>query len=402
MAIIEQGMVVFSSIHSRLHASMARSFNILHRINSMYYTQEDLDALEAGLEISIEDFDGPADVVPISNPAIFSEAQRFAQIQAIMARAAAMPQMYDALAVEEMFLRTLKVPPTEVLNPVPGSEDRDPVSENVAAAMGQGIYVLPKQDHLAHLQVHLPFLKSPMFGSNPTIMSTFMYPMAMHLRDHLLNYYLVEAHNAVDEAQTEQLIPEEAEQQVEIILKVQQFIEEQLGPFGQELAQINEMAQQFKPENPAAQGDAMKIAELSAQIKQGELQQRAERDNSQLQLETAKMQAANEMAQLKMQQTAEIERAKLAVKEAEREEKSELAGLRELSETERNNIREMSETDRQNTRERGEDKRKAADLAARERMNTADNRTAKELAEMEMESGEKTSYSTGSGIDINP
>jgi len=402
MAIIEQGMVVFSSIHSRLHASMARSFNILHRINSMYYTQEDLDALEAGLEISIEDFDGPADVVPISNPAIFSEAQRFAQIQAIMARAQAMPQMYDALAVEEMFLRTLKVPPTEVLNPVPGSEDRDPVSENVAAAMGQGIYVLPQQDHLAHLQVHLPFLKSPMFGSNPTIMSTFLYPMAMHLRDHLLNYYLVEAHDAIDQAQTQQLIPEEAEQQVEIILKVQEFIEQQLGGFAQELVQINEQAQQFKPENPATQGDAMKIAELSAQIKQGELQQRAERDNSQLQLDSAKMEASNQIAQLKMQQTAEIERAKLAVKEAEREEKAELAGLRELSETERNNIREMSETDRLNTREQGEDKRKMADLDARERMNTADNRTAKELAAMEMESGEKTSYSTGSGIDINP
>ena len=402
MAIIEQGMVVFSSIHSRLHASMARSFNILHRINSMYYTQEDLDALEVGLEISIEDFDGPADVVPISNPAIFSEAQRFAQIQAIMARAQAMPQMYDALAVEEMFLRTLKVPPTEVLNPVPGSEDRDPVSENVAAAMGQGIYVLPQQDHLAHLQVHLPFLKSPMFGSNPTIMSTFLYPMAMHLRDHLLNYYLVEAHDAIDQAQTQQLIPEEAEQQVEIILKVQEFIEQQLGGFAQELVQINEQAQQFKPENPATQGDAMKIAELSAQIKQGELQQRAERDNSQLQLDSAKMEASNQIAQLKMQQTAEIERAKLAVKEAEREEKAELAGLRELSETERNNIREMSETDRLNTREQGEDKRKMADLDARERMNTADNRTAKELAAMEMESGEKTSYSTGSGIDINP
>tara|TARA_R110002126_G_scaffold133150_1_gene277137 strand:- start:204 stop:2798 length:2595 start_codon:yes stop_codon:yes gene_type:complete len=402
MAIIEQGMVVFSSIHSRLHASMARSFSILHRINSMYYTQEDLDALEAGLEISIEDFDGPADVVPISNPAIFSEAQRFAQIQAIMARAQAMPQMYDALAVEEMFLRTLKVPPTEVLNPVPGSEDRDPVSENVAAAMGQGIYVLPQQDHLAHLQVHLPFLKSPMFGSNPTIMSTFLYPMAMHLRDHLLNYYLVEAHDAIDQAQTQQLIPEEAEQQVEIILKVQEFIEQQLGGFAQELVQINEQAQQFKPENPATQGDAMKIAELSAQIKQGELQQRAERDNSQLQLDSAKMEASNQIAQLKMQQTAEIERAKLAVKEAEREEKAELAGLRELSETERNNIREMSETDRLNTREKGEDKRKMADLDARERMNTADNRTAKELAAMEMESGEKTSYSTGSGIDINP
>ena len=402
MAIIEQGMVVFSSIHSRLHASMARSFNILHRINSMYYTQEELDALDAGLDISAEDFDGPSDVVPISNPAIFSEAQRFAQIQAIMQRAEKMPQMYDQVAIEEMFLRTLKVPPSEVMAPQAGSEDRDPVSENVAAAMNQGIYVLPQQDHLAHLQVHLPFLKSPMFGSNPTIMSTFFYPMAMHMRDHLLNYYLVEAHNAIDEAQTQELIPEEAEQQVEVILKVQEFIEQQLGGFAQELVQINEQAQQFKPENPATQGDAMKIAELSAQIKQGELQQRAERDNSQLQLDSAKMEASNQIAQLKMQQTAEIERAKLAVKEAEREEKAELAGLRELSETERNNIREMSETDRLNTREKGEDKRKMADLDARERMNTADNRTAKELAAMEMESGEKTSYSTGSGIDINP
>ena len=400
MAIIEQGMVVFSSIHSRLHASMARSFNILHRINSMYYTQEELDALDAGLDISAEDFDGPADVVPISNPAIFSEAQRFAQIQAIMARSAAMPEMYDALAVEEMFLRTLKIPPTEVLNPAPGSEDRDPVSENVAAAMGQPIYVLPQQDHLAHLQVHLAFLKSPMFGSNPVIMSNFFYPMAMHMRDHLLNYYLVEAHNAVDEAQTEQLIAEEAEEQVEIILKVQEFIENQLGGFAQELAQITETAQQFKPENqPQQPGDAMKIAELSAQIKQSELQQRTERDGARIQLDNAKMQASNEIAQLKMQQTAEIERAKLAASQQDREERSEIAGLRELSATERNNISEMSETDRLNTREQGENKRKAEDLAARERMNSSDNMTAKELAAMEMESGQKTSYTSGGGID---
>ena len=224
--------------------------------------------------------------------------------------------------------------------------------------------------------------------------------MALHMRDHLLNYYLVESHNAIEEAQTQKLIPEEAEQQVDVILKVQQFIEEQLGGFAQELAQINEVAEQFKPENqPQQPGDAIKIAELSAQIKQGELAQRTERDGARIQLDNAKMQAANEIAQLKMQQTAEIERAKLAVKEQERDEKAELAGLKEMSETERNNIREMSETDRLNTREKGENKRKAEDLAARERMNDADNRTAKELADMEMESGEKTSYTSGKGID---
>mgnify|MGYP003624680095 FL=1 len=399
MAIIEQGMVVFSSIHSRLHAAMARSFNIIHRINSMYYTQEELDALDIGLELSAEDFEGPSDVVPISNPAIFSEAQRFAQIQAIMNRAQLVPQMYDQRAVEEMFLRTLKVPGSEVLNQMPGSEDRDPVSENVAVAMGQGIYVLPQQDHIAHLEVHLPFLKSPLFGSNPSITPIMLYPMAMHLKDHLLNYYLVEAHDAIDKAQQGSLIEDKAPQQVEIINQVQQFIERQLAGFGQELAQITEAAQQFKPKGPSENDPTMKIAEMSAQIKQSELSQKSEFENSRLALDNMKLETQSQMQQMKMAQEAEIEKMKLADKEMERREKADTQGLQQLSETERNNIREMSETDRLNTREKGENKRKAEDLAARERMNDADNRTAKELAEMEMESGEKTSYTSGSGIN---
>ena len=399
MAIIEQGMVVFSSIHSRLHAAMARSFNIIHRINSMYYTQEELDALDIGLELSAEDFEGPSDVVPISNPAIFSEAQRFAQIQAIMNRAQLVPQMYDQRAVEEMFLRTLKVPGSEVLNQMPGSEDRDPVSENVAVAMGQGIYVLPQQDHIAHLEVHLPFLKSPLFGSNPSITPIMLYPMAMHLKDHLLNYYLVEAHDAIDKAQQGSLIQDKAPQQVEIINQVQQFIEQQLAGFGQELAQITEAAQQFKPKAPAENDPTMKIAEMSAQIKQSELSQKSEFENSRLALDNMKLETQSQMQQMKMAQEAEIEKMKLADKERDRQEKADAQGLQQLSETERNNIREMSETDRLNTREKGDNKRKAADLAARERMNNADNRTAKELAEMEMESGEKTSYTSGGGIN---
>jgi len=399
MAIIEQGMVVFSSIHSRLHAAMARSFNIIHRINSMYYTQEELDALDMGFKLSAEDFEGPADVVPISNPAIFSEAQRFAQIQAIMNRAQLVPQMYDQRAVEEMFLRTLKVPGSEVLNQMPGSEDRDPVSENVAVAMGQGIYVLPQQDHIAHLEVHLPFLKSPLFGSNPSITPIMLYPMAMHLKDHLLNYYLVEAHDAIDKAQQGSLIQDKAPQQVEIINQVQQFIEQQLAGFGQELAQITEAAQQFKPKAPAENDPTMKIAEMSAQIKQSELSQKSEFENSRLALDNMKLETQSQMQQMKMAQEAEIEKMKLADKERDRQEKADAQGLQQLSETERNNIREMSETDRLNTREKGDNERKAADLAARERMNDADNRTAKELAEMEMESGEKTSYTSGGGIN---
>jgi hypothetical protein len=369
MALIEQGMVVFSSIHSRLHGSMARCFKILHRINSAYLTTEDIEAQLAGLDIDPSDFDGPMDVIPVSDPAIFSETQRFAQTQAIMQRAQAMPQMYDARKVEEMFLRNMKVPANEVLQPLPGSEDMDPVSENVAAAMGRPIYVLPSQDHMAHLMTHIPFLKSPLFGSNPAIVKTFLYPIATHLRDHLLNYYLVEAHNAVDKAQREELIQEEAEDQVKVILEVQKFIEQQLGSFGQELAQIDQAAQQFKPQPPMPPDRAMEVAQLNAQVQGQALQQRMQVDQAKLQIE-----------QQKMQSQQQLEAAKLA---AEQQADSERMQTEQL-------------------RQEAENQRTAADLETRERMNTADNDTAKLLAAAEMATGERVAYSTGTGINPNP
>jgi hypothetical protein len=366
MALIEQGMVVFSSIHSRLHNSMAKCFKILHRLNSAYLTEEDVEAQESGIEISPADFDGPLDVVPVSNPSIFSEAQRFAQTQALMQRASVAPQLYNVRAVEEMFLRTLKVPADEVLMPEQKNENMDPVSENVAATMGSPIYVLPQQDHLAHIMTHLAFLKSPLFGGNPVIMKTLMFPMAIHLRDHLLNYYLSEAHEAVDQAQKQNLIPEQAAQQTQVILQVQQFIEQQLGTFGQELVLIDQAAQQFRPQPPMPPDSSMQIAQLNAQMQGQALQQRAQVDQARIQLDQQKL-------QLQRQNDA----AKLTDQQQARAEKLQAEQFRQMAESQRT----------------------AAEVAARERMNTADNDTAKLLAAAEMATGEKVAVSTGTGIN---
>jgi hypothetical protein len=359
LALIEQGMVVFSSIHSRLHNSMARVFKILHRINSAYLTEETIEGYEAGLDVKPEDFDGPLDVIPVSDPAIFSETQRFAQVQALMQRAAMMPGMYDQRKVEEMFLRAMKIPDNDVLKPDPGKDDVDPVSENVAAAMGRPVYVLPKQDHMAHLKTHVAFLKSPLFGSNPAIAKTYLYPIALHLRDHLLNYYLVEAHEAVEKAEDQNLISDDAAQQVQVILQVQQFIEQQLGSFAQDLAQIDQIAQQFRPQPPMPPDSSLQVAQIGAQVQQAALQQRAQADQ----------------ARLASQQ--QIEAQKLADRERERAERLRQEELRQMAENERT----------------------AAEIAARERMNTADNDTAMRLAAAEIASGERIGVSTGTGIN---
>jgi hypothetical protein len=369
MALIEQGMVVFSSIHSRLHNSMEKCFKILHRIDSAYLTEEDIEAHESGIEINPEDFDGPMDVIPVSDPAIFSETQRFAQIQAIMQRAAQVPQLYDPRKVEEMFLRAMKVPTDEVLQPAPASEDMDPVSENVAAAMGRPVYVLPQQDHMAHLKTHLAFLQSPLFGSNPAITKTYLYPIANHLKDHLLNYYLVEAHNAVDEAQREELIPDEAADQVNVILQVQQLIEQQMGGFAEQLAQITEMAQQFAPQPQLPPDNSMQIAQLNAQLQGQVLQQRAQTDQARMQLD-----------QQKMATDLQLEQQKISMQQQ----------------------KDVTQLQNEQFKQQAENERTMAEITARERMNTADNETAMLLAAAEMSTGEKVAVSTGTGINPNP
>jgi hypothetical protein len=363
MALIEQGMVVFSSIHGRLHNSMARVLKILHRIDSAYLTEEDIDAQSAGLEVNPADFDGPMDIVPVSDPNIFSETQRFVQVQAIMQRAAMMPAMYDQRKVEEMFLRTMKIEDKDVLQPAPGTENRDPVSENVAASMGQPVYVLPKQDHIAHLKVHMAFLRSPLFGMNPMIQKTYMFPIAQHLRDHLLNYYMTEAHRAVSAASEQNLIADDGNEQAAVILQVQQFIEQQFGPqFAQELAQLDQAADQFRPQPPMPPDNSMQIAQINAQVQGQALQQRAQSD------------------QARLAQQAQIEQQKLADRQQDRQEKMQAEQLRQMSENQRT----------------------AAELEARERMNFADNETAMRLAAAEIASGDKVAVSTGTGINPNP
>lgn len=365
LALIEQGMVVFSSIHSRLHNAMSRCFKILHRINSAYLTEEDIQAQGSGIEVHPEDFDGPMDIIPVSDPAIFSEAQRFAQVQAVLQRSAVLPQMYDARKVEEMFLRNLKLDADDVLQPLPGKADMDPISENVAATIGRPIYVLPKQSHLAHIKTHLAFLQSPLLGQNPAIVKTFLYPMSTHLRDHLLNYYLATTHDVAKD-----LVEADADAQAHHLLVVLKQIEQALDGFGPILAQIDEQAQQFKPQPPVQPDNSMQVAQLNAQLQSTIANQRN-------QLDQAKLQQSSQLEQAKLQLKMTSDQQALADKQAQRQSDAVLAAQRDYSEQQRT----------------------AMELAARVGMNDADNRTAMELAAAEIMSGERVAVSTGTGIN---
>jgi chaperonin GroES len=368
LALIEQGMVVFSSIHSRLHNAMAMVLKVIHRINRDYLTQEDIDAA-GDFELTPDDFQGPMDVIPVSDPNIFSEAQRFAQTQAVLQRADAKPQLYDARKVEEMFLKQLKIP-TDILVQGTEPENMDPASENIAAVMGSKIFVLPRQDQIAHLMVHIPFVLSPVFGGNPVMSQTLIPPMIEHLRNHVLQYYVTESHRAVRKAVEDELVgDDDAKAQAQVVNLVQQEVEPVMANVAKLIAYLQSLLPPMPPGNMPPPDPRLAIAQMNQQIDQQRLKQEAEEAFAALQLKQQEMQNKAAERQIRMQEQAN---------------------------------REMADLQKEQMRQAAEDRRTAAEIESRERMNLSDNQTALTLAEAEIRSGERFAVSTGTGINPQP
>lgn len=189
---VEEGLVVFSAIHERAHTAFNRLLSGLHRLNRLYLP-EDIRVDAAGKEIMVRrrDFEGPADIQPVSNPTIYSDQQRMGQINAVQMRAAAVPGLYNQVKVEERFLGLMKMAdPDELLNKPPQPTELNAVNENLAMTLGRPVVAFPEQDHLAHLQVHLDFASSPVLGANPIIGPKFTPAFLQHCAEHFIYHYV--------------------------------------------------------------------------------------------------------------------------------------------------------------------------------------------------------------------
>jgi hypothetical protein len=190
-ALIEQGAAVFSSIHARLHKSQARMLQVLQRINRWYVDDMRRGEVVEDLDIKRSDFSKVTDVIPVSDPHIFSETQRMAQTQAVMAMMKDNPDLFNRKAVVQRFLKQIKVPGINELMPdTPAPDKADPANENVAMCVGQSAFAYPEQDHLSHIQAHLDFAKNPVFGQNPVIAPAFLPKAVEHIKQHMVLWYL--------------------------------------------------------------------------------------------------------------------------------------------------------------------------------------------------------------------
>jgi hypothetical protein len=358
MAKIEQGMVVFSAIHMRLHNAMARLLAIQHRLNGMYL-DDSKQKEEIGEEIAKRaDFAGPMDVVPVSDPNIFSEAQRIAQIQTIAQRSAAMPMLYNARLVEERILETLKVPnASDLLVPPTEPQEQNAIAENVTITMGRPVVAFPQQDHVAHLQAHLSYLLNPVLGANPLIATSYLPGVLNHIKEHLAMWYAQQVYELGNEvagmdlgeaAKNNKSVKDKRSFDgflAQASLTVSKSASEVFAEMMPVIQQAMQMAQSMAPQAPPDPAIAAAQAETA---------RRAEADKAKATLDAQRLEFDKQMEQLRLQMDQQLAQMKLS-------SEMQLEQLREARERERTNV----------------------EVQSRISMNSEDNRTALMLAEMD-------------------
>lgn len=273
IAMLEQGSRVMSAVHKRLHYGMRQEFKILARVMSESLPQEYPYSVEgADASVMRTDFDDRVDVLPVSDPNVFSQAQRIALAQTKLQLAGAAPEMHNMYEVYQDMYDALGVRDTDrIMKRIPDDEPapKDPAQENIDAMDMIPLKAFEGQEHEAHIMAHMVFGSTPMVGGMPAI--------AMSLQKHIMEHVRIAAREkaAVAFIQSRQAAGGEAateEEMLQIEGMTAQFIAE-----GMQM--VKQMSQQVSGEGP----------DPLVQLKEQELQIKAQAEQADTQMEQAKL-----------------------------------------------------------------------------------------------------------------
>ena len=303
IAMLEQGTRVMSAVHKRLHYAMRIEFKLLARIMGDYLPPEYPYAVaNADQTIKAADFDDRVDVVPISNPNIFSQAQRISLAQAQMSLAAQAPEMHDMHEAYRRMYEALGVADIDKILKAPSSEEpvpKDPAQENIDALENTQLKAFEGQNHDAHVYAHLLFAASGAVSALPAI--------TLAIQKHVFEHVQIKAQERAMQTfmqQSQGQSPSE-EQLTQIDSLVAQFIAEEMEKMKQLNMQIMAMGQQQGPD-PLVQ-----LKEQELQIRAQESQADIARDQAELQLDQQKEMRKGQEFQQRLQSQEEQTEARI-------------------------------------------------------------------------------------------
>ncbi len=308
MAIMERGTKVMSAIHKRMHYSQKIEFKLLSKVFSeTIQAYPYMPSTEVGPEIFAQDFDARVDVLPVSDPNIFSMAQRIALAQTQLQLVQSNPQihggpqglyqayrkMYEALGVNNI---------DSILPPPPQPMPMNAAMENKIAITGGMPQAFPQQDHKAHMETHLAIMATPVVQTNPQAMAT----LQGHIQEHI---------GMLAEQQAQQMVMEQAgpevQQNPEAMQMLQPAIERQAAMIIAELTE--EFTQTVEPVGEGAD-PLVEIRQQELQLKAADMERKSTEFDAKQELEREKEMADASLAQerLNLQQDALADKTRVA------------------------------------------------------------------------------------------
>ena len=308
VALLERGMKVMSAIHKRLHYAQKNEFRVLARIFRDNLPQEyPYDVAGGDRTVMAADFDGRVDVIPVSDPNIFSMAQRVTLAQTQLQLAQSNPQLHNLHAAFRRMYQALEVQNIdEILPPPPQPQPLDPLIENARALTGELLMAFDGQDHDAHIELHVMFMKTPLVMTSPQVMGTLLGHLQEHISKKAREMVMTQIQGLISQvqlmAQSGAVDPQTAQQQImEVQQQMQNPEEVEKMVALQEMQLMNDLMPKITPQGQDPMQDPLvqiRMQELG--VKQQDLQRKSIDDAAQIQLEMNKMQqrAATDAARI--------------------------------------------------------------------------------------------------------
>jgi len=270
IAMLEQGSRVMSAVHKRLHYAMRLEFKLLSMVMSEFLPDEYPYSI-AGADGSVkkQDFDDRVDVLPVSNPNVFSQSQRIAMAQTKMQLASAAPEMHNMYEVFRDMYEALGVRDIDRIlkrTPEPEATPKDPASENIDALDMIPLTAFEGQEHDAHIMSHMVFGSTPLVAGTPQI--------AVSLQKHIMDHVRIGSREkaALEMLKTSGGQALSDEQMLDVEARTAQYVAEGM-------TQLKQLSAQLSAPGP----------DPLVQLKEKELQVRAQGEQNDAQIDAAKL-----------------------------------------------------------------------------------------------------------------
>ncbi len=309
LALIERGTKVMSAIHKRLHYAQRVEFNMLARIFQLYLPPEyPYQVVGGNRMIKQADFDDRVDILPVSDPNIFSMAQRVTLAQQQLQLATAAPQMHNLREAYRRMYAAMGVDNVDsILKPDPEMpKPMSPAIENSTAMRGQQPKAFPMQDHMAHMQAHAEFMFTRMVQINPQLYAMLQSHVSEHIS--IMASEQIEKEFAPQFQQLQQQMQQAQDPQMQ--QQMQQQMDQLTNQAAAKQAQVEaQMTQQLARDEEArmkseAQDPLVRLKQQEIDLKAAELQANLQKDMSikseELDIERDKLEAQTSIDLMKV------------------------------------------------------------------------------------------------------